>query len=324
MTIAKLEDVSRPGDDTVLPFSIENTDVRGRIVRLGPALDAALANHEYAEPVSALLGEALVLAVLLGSSIKFDGRLILQAQGDGPLSMLVADYRSEGSLRGYAQVNAERWNAMFGDASTTQPETTPGFRDLLGSGHFAITLDPRLKKDRYQGIVELTGATLAECAKGYFVQSEQVPTDIRIAVARRLTPGREPTWRAGGLMLQSLPENMRTSDRDENRRGEEWTNATILGASVEAHELTDPALPPEDVLYRLFHENGVRVYPSSSVGFACSCDGDDILKLLATFPADDQTTMVEDDGRIHVRCEFCGSRYAFDPKSVEALRRSAE
>lgn len=311
-------------DDCVLPFRIEGTDFRGQVVRLGASVNSVLSAHTYPPPVSGMLGEALVLAIMLGSALKFVGKLILQVQSDGPISMLVVDYRTEGFVRGYAQVNQDKWLGRFGShgdaAKSGEPQ--PVFGDLLGDGHFAITVDQGLKKDRYQGIVTLAGDSLGDCAQAYFSQSEQVLTKIKLAVAQLIEPGGGGTWRAGGLLLQSMPPAEPQPDKDGEKHDDDWPRANALLTTAEDHELLDPRVTSEKLLYRLFHEDGVRVFKPKPVTFSCSCDRDSILGLLMSFPKDERQKMVEPDGQIRVRCEFCSSLYEFEPESVEQRLRT--
>ena len=245
----------KPGD-YVLPFQLEASGARGRLIRLGPAVDEILTRHAYPEPVLLLLGEAVALTALLGASLKFDGRLILQTQSGGPVSFMVVQYSTPGHLRGYAAFN--------GDEVAKASNGGAAAKVLLGGGQLAMTIDPGAGMERYQGIVALTGETLADAAHEYFDRSEQIPTFIRIAVARHYTgpdgsaPGKW-TWRAGGLMVQKLTaEGGRfgggeglasgiTGDDDDDG----WRRALALAATVEDHELLDPALPSERLLYRL-------------------------------------------------------------------------
>ncbi len=311
-------------DDYVLPFRIEETDFRGQIVRLGASVEAVLSAHAYPAPVSAVLGEALVLAIMLGSALKFVGKLILQVQSDGPVSMLVVDYRTEGFVRGYARVNEDRWADRFGTnggaAQSDVPQ--PAFSDLFGDGHFAITVDQGIEMERYQGIVALAGNSLSDCAQAYFSQSEQVLTKIKLAVAQLIEPGAATTWRAGGLLLQSMPSPMPHSDTDGTKHDDDWERANALLMTTEDHELLDPRLTSEKLLYRLFHEDGVRVFKSKPVAFSCSCDHESVLRLLMSFPEDERQQMVEADGQISVRCEFCSSLYRFEPDSLEQWKEA--
>ncbi len=316
------------GDDAVLPFEIEGLDVRGRVIQMGPALTSMLARHDYPLPVAKLLGEAIVLAVLLGSSLKFEGQFLLQTQTDGPVDMLVVDYRTPGRLRAYARFNAERVAAMAG-AGTLEPAA------LLGTGILGMTIDQGPHTSRYQGIVPLDGSSLEEVAHTYFAQSEQIPTRVRLAVAEMMTRddagAMAHSWRAGGLMVQFLPqseERMRRRDlpggdapggveADDGDEDDAWVEASSMVGTIEDHELIDPEVPAERLLYRLFHERGVRVFEASGVRDQCSCSRDKIEGLLRSFTAEEIRDSIE-DGAISVTCEFCGLRYVFDPAEFAA------
>lgn len=309
------------GDDAVLPFEVNGLDVRGRAIQMGPALSALLARHDYPLPVSKLLGEAVVLAVLLGSSLKFEGQFLLQTQTDGPVDMLVVDYRTSGDIRAYARFKKERVAEMEA-AATLVPEV------LLGKGILAMTIDQGEHTSRYQGIVQLDGVSLEEVAHLYFAQSEQIPTIVRLAVAEMMTRedgGAAHSWRAGGMLVQFLPEASSGARRDlpggdapegHEHGGEEadaWAEATSLVSTVQDHELIDPDVPAERLLYRLFHERGVRVYDPKPVREQCSCSRDRIQGVLSSFSAEEITDSIE-DGEISVTCEFCGQKYSFDPQ----------
>lgn len=309
------------GDDAVRPFAVAALDVRGRVIQMGPELDAILARHDYPPPVSRLLAEAIVLAVLLGSSLKFDGRFTLQTETDGPVDMLVVDYRTNGDIRAYARFDGERVAAA--DAAGEGPGA------LLGKGTLAMTIDQGPSMSRYQGIVALDGESLEDVAHTYFRQSEQIPTRVRLAVAEmhtRADGAVHHSWRAGGLLVQFLPdapERMRQADlpggdpAGEDPEGgfsedDAWVEAQSLAGTVEDDELTDPALSVETLLYRLFHERGVRVFSATPVRDRCSCSREKIAGVLASFTAEEITESTE-DGEISVTCEFCGTKYVFDP-----------
>jgi molecular chaperone Hsp33 len=319
-----------PLDDTVVPFEVAALDVRGRTVRLGPMVDEILSRHDYPTVVSRLLGEAIVLTVLLGSSLKFDGRFILQTQTDGPVRMLVVDWRSPGLVRAYAQFDADAVAAL----------TSPTDIDLLGRGHLAMTIDQGADMNRYQGLVALGGGTLEEAAHEYFLRSEQIPTRVRLAVAEEFSAaegGARRRWRAGGLMLQFLPkstERMRTADLHPGDAPEgtaphvvpeddAWVEGQALVETIDDIELLDPALSTERLLYRLFHEHGVRVFRTVGVEAGCSCSRERVEGILASFSAEERAAMVE-NGRIAVTCEFCNTRYAFEPESVIGADDRAE
>ena len=296
-----------PQDDLILPFQAEQADVVGRLVKLGPTVDTILSRHAYPEPVSKLLGEAVALTALLGAALKFEGKFILQASTDGPVDLLVADYQVPGGLRGYARFSAERLAELPADGR------------LLGEGHLAMTIDRGVDTERYQGVVPLEGESLTEAADTYFRQSEQLPTFIRLAVARHYRAGsagsRSWTWRAGGLLVQKLTrEGGRSVAREAAFSEEDWTRARALAETVEDHELLDPLLPPDRLLYRLFHEEQVRAFRAIPLESYCSCSRERVEELLRRFSAEDLAEMVV-DGEMWVTCEFCNSRYQFDPAS---------
>lgn len=301
--------------DFVLPFQTVASRVSGRIVRLAGTVDAVLTRHDYAPPVSEALGQALALAALLGTALKFDGRLTLQTKTDGPLEFLVADFTTPGFVRGYAGASAERVAALQAAGGKVRQG------ELFGLGHLAMTIDPGGDMQRYQGIVALDGATLTEAALTYFRQSEQLPTFIRLAVARERLAGGGWSWKAGGLLLQHVAplggksdEQMAASEEQGLLIGEDddsWRRVEILASTVEDHELVDPSLPPERLLYRLFHEEGVRVSPAQPIGEYCTCSRERVHGLLARFGAAELADMKEADGTIAVTCEFCSTRYPF-------------
>jgi len=295
-----------PADDLILPFQAEQADVSGRLVKLGPVVDTILSRHDYPEVVSQLLGEAVALTALLGAALKFEGKFILQASTDGPVDLLVADYQVPGGLRGYARFSAAKVEALPPDGQ------------LLGDGHLAMTIDRGLDTERYQGVVPLEGDSLTEAADTYFRQSEQLPTFIRLAVARHYRPGQQGgpwTWRAGGLLVQKLTrEGGSTTPREAAFAEEDWTRARMLAETVEDHELLDPMLPPDRLLYRLFHEEQVRAFRAVPLESYCSCSRVRVEDLLKRFSAEDLADMVI-DGEVWVTCEFCNARYHFDPAS---------
>jgi molecular chaperone Hsp33 len=318
-------------DDSILPFEVAALDLRGRIVRLGPMLDDILARHDYPSPVAKLLGEAIVLTVLLGSSLKFDGRFILQTQADGPVRMLVVDYMSPGKVRACARFDESRVAAAI-----ASQEASAG--NLLGRGHLAMTIDQGPDMSRYQGLVALAGGDLEDAAHEYFLRSEQIPTRARLAVAeevRASSGGPRHRWRAGGMLLQFLPkkaERMRGPDLDPGDapegmaphvvpEDEAWVEGRSLIATVDDIELIDEDLSSERLLYRLFHERGVRVFRSRTLHAECSCSRDNVAAMLRSFSRDDRDHMVE-NGKISVTCEFCNSQYVFKPEDVASEQSS--
>jgi molecular chaperone Hsp33 len=318
-------------DDTILPFEVATLDLRGRVVRLGPALDDILGRHRYPAPICKLLGEAIVLTALLGSSLKFEGRFILQTKTDGPVRMIVVDYRSPGRMRACAQFDPKR----LGELEEKPAGKTDKVADLLGRGHLAMTIDQGPDMSRYQGLVALTGGSLEEAAHEYFLRSEQIPTRVRLSVAEELLPGEDGLhhrWRAGGMLLQFLPkkaERMRGPDLDPGDapagtsahavpEDDAWVEGQSLIATVEDIELIDPDLSSERLLYRLFHEHGVRVFNSSGVEAKCSCSRDSVTNMLKSFSRNDRDDMIQ-DGVIAVTCEFCNTQYIFAPAEVETV-----
>lgn len=290
-------------DDLVQPFQLESNALRGRLVRLGPALDLILHQHAYPAPVAALLAEAITIAAALGTSLKYDGVFTFQAKGDGAVRLLVADVTSEGGLRAYAQTQE---GAKL-DAVT--PDTK-----LLGKGYLAFTVDQKLKDDRYQGIVTLEGGTLAEVVQHYFRQSEQLPTGLVVAV-RRDAQGR---WRGGCLMLQQMPKEGGIAPDKDTSHEDDWHHAMTLMGTCTPEELTDRNLPPNDLLYRLFHEEGVRVYDPHGFRHQCRCSEVRVKDMLRALPRDEIEALAV-DGLVIVTCEFCNKSYKFDRKARDAL-----
>jgi len=288
--------------DAALGVAIPSRNARGRIARLGPVLDAILASHQYPALIEKLLAEALTLTALLGSLLKEpQGQLTLQAQTEGgPIDLMVCDYLG-GELRGYVRHDAEKVAALPAE---------PSLPELFGKGYLAITFDQPLAKERYQGIVPLEGKTLGEAAQSYFAQSEQIPSLVRLAAEKR-----GDHWFAGGLLLQHLPEGEEGRERLHTRLDHpDWPHVAILGGSVKADELTDPALPLDDLLWRLFHdEEEVRTLAATPLRRGCRCDPDYVRSVIARFPVDEREAMVGDDGMIRVDCAFCSSTFAIEP-----------
>ncbi len=293
-------------DDLVAAFQIEDQPARGRIVRLGPAIDQILSAHDYPEPVADLLGEACALAALVGASLKFEGRLIVQAQGDGPVKYVVADYDTNGGLRGYCRFDGERV------AEASKGFVRPGAKSLLGEGVFVMTIDAEGAKDRYQGVVSIEGETLALCAEQYFAQSEQTPTRVRLAVGQLHDAGGR-SWRSGGMIIQNI-----AGDEARGATEDAWERAEALFSTLGEDELLDPQITPETLLYRLFHEDGVRMFPPKPLRAFCRCSEDRVVGMLAAFPKEDRDDMLEADGRIHVTCEYCAKTYVLEPEAVAA------
>jgi molecular chaperone Hsp33 len=293
-----------PDDDLIRPFQIGEYGLRGRLVRLGPAIDKILGQHHYPTVVAGLLGEALALAALLAGALKYDGIFTLQTKGNGPIKLMVADITSAGALRGYAQYDAEAVAAL--------PEDTRSVPRLLGGGHLAFTVDQGDHTDRYQGLVALEGATLAECTQHYFRQSEQIETGI-LASTWRL----DGHWRAGGMMLQRLPPESGATGFGEDE-DDAWRRALILLGTSAAGDLVDPDLGADALLFRLFHEDGVVVYPEQHLEAKCRCSSERIDQVLLSIPKDELPDLMI-DGKIEVTCEFCGKLYAYDEAALDRL-----
>jgi len=285
-------------------FQIEGWPVRGRLVRLGTAVDAILAAHDYPEPVAALLGEACALAALVGSSLKFEGRLIVQAQGDGPVRYVVADYDTSGTLRGYCRFDAAEVAAVSNGFSR------PGAQTLLGQGVFIMTLDQGPDFDRHQGITPIEGESLSLCAEHYFAQSEQVPTKVRLAVGQ-VTTETGTAWRSGGAMIQMVAGDVTRGSTEDV-----WDRSRALFQTLGDDELIDPTITPDVLLFRLFHEDGVRLEQPLPLAAVCRCSPERIVGVLGSFSAAERADMVEDDGKIRVTCEYCSTIYALDPAEV--------
>ncbi|MGY3619026.1 Hsp33 family molecular chaperone [Bradyrhizobium sp. USDA 10063] len=308
-----------PVDDAVLPFEIDALDLRGRLTRLGPTLDDILHKHDYPPAVGKLLGEAIVLTTLLGSSLKFDGRFILQTRTDGPVSFLIVDFKAPDRLRAYARYDAARLHDGLDSGA------------LLGKGHLAMTIDQGPDMSRYQGLVALHGGSLEDAAHEYFLRSEQIPTRVRLAVGEewRGGDGGKHRWRAGGMLLQFLPKaperarqaDLHPGDAPEGTVAHEvpdddaWVEGQSLIGTVEDIELLDPDLSGERLLYRLFHERGVRVFAPLPLRAQCSCSREAVSSMLKSFTAKDRADMVK-DGKVVVTCEFCSSVYQFTPEEA--------
>ncbi len=304
-------------DDIVLPFAIESLSTRGRLVRLGPAIDQLLERHDYPEPVSKLVAEAVTLAALLGSTLKLEGRFQLQTKSEGPVFMLLVDFDAPSNLRALARFD----KARVGRAA-------PG-EDLLGRGHMAFTIDPGGEMTRYQGVIALEGQGFERAAHHYFERSEQIPTLVRLAVGETVAPSGR-AWRAGGLIVQYLPGATRrradfhpgdAPEGTEPHRIEEddaWTEAQARAATTEAHELIDPTLSGERLLFRLFNERGVRVFEPTTLAAVCRCSAEGVDAMLRSFPPEEVKHMIGDDGMIGVTCEFCSTKRVFNPADYGA------
>ena len=293
-----------PPGDFVLPFDVVGAGVRGRLVRLDASSARALSAHAQVESVARAAGEMLVLATLLGTALKLDGRLTAQTKSDGPLDLIAADYYGAADskpkgVRGYARLDHDRL-AKF---------DKPSFAALTGAGSLAITIEPRRGDQTYQGIVELSPKGIAASAETYFEQSEQLPTLIRLAAAPLFTPGTPgPAWRAGGLLLQVTPNSP--------MHDEEWERLSILAASVEDLELLDTTLSAETLLWRLFNQEEVRVLPFEPISFRCDCDGERIAAVLRSYSEEERAGLADPDGVLRARCEFCGRVHEIEKERI--------
>lgn len=318
-----MNDISHiPTDDIVLPFQIEPSGLRGRLVRLGSSVDTVLRQHDYPRAVATTLAEMVAMSAALAATLKYQGVFTLQIKGDGPVRLMVTDVTTEGGIRGYAQFDAEKVAAL-GDLPLSVPR-------LFGAGYLAFTVDQGQNTERYQGIVELTGSTLAECAHHYFRQSEQFQAGLKTAAREQVNEDGRRSWRAGALMVQRLPpENAQGSDegRDEtpsvdllaDDAEEFWRTALTLAASATSAELVDPDLPAWKLVDRLFLAEGVKIYRPTEVAPRCRCSRERVENVLRSLPQDDLDHL-KVDGRIEVRCEFCNTVQLFDEKALQALR----
>lgn len=325
--------LSRPlsGDDTILPFRLDRSNLRGRVARVDQTLDRILEQHRYPVPVSALVADAVMLTALIGQAVKLRWKFSLQIRGDGPVRLIATDYfapEDEGQparMRAYAAFDR-------GEVASSRLEPF----EMLGQGVFGVTIDQGPDMRPYQGVTPLAGASLAACAETYFAQSEQIATRFHALAARSETPGRAAHWRAGGLMLQQMPdEGGRIPDApsgeaptDENRlmtaddvaamggREEDWNRAVMLMQTVETHELIGPHLAMEELLYRLFHEERPMAYPAQAVEFGCTCSAGKVEAALAQYSAEDIADMTTADGRVTADCQFCSAHYEFDPEAL--------
>lgn len=318
MSMARGAGAATPADDIALPFAVEALDVRGRVVRLGGVMTQLIEGHRYPEPVARQVAEAVALTVLLGTSVKIDGRFQLQTRSDGPIDMIVVDLDTPNGLRAFARFDAGRLEGVPADG-------------LLGKGHLAFTIEQKSVEARYQGIVALEGQGLEAAAHQYFRQSEQIPTALKLAAAEVVDPGGARHWRAAGLMAQFLPaagERIAHVDLDPGdapagtpkpdvQEDDAWTEARSLVATVEDHELIDPTLSAEGLLYRLFHERGVRVFEPVALEHRCRCSRRRIVAMLRQFTPQERIEMREPEGGLSVKCEFCGTSHRFSDDDID-------
>ncbi len=308
------------GDDFVQPFQIESHSARGHLVRLGPLVASVTARHDYPPPVAAMLSELLALAAVVAGALKFDGVFTLQAKGDGPIRTLMADITSDGEMRGYAQFDHEHFDHERFDDADERNRGVAGRSSvplLLGSGYLAFTVDQGPDTDRYQGIVELAGATLADCAHAYFRQSEQLQAAVKLASVP--VHGSGPG--AAALMVQRLPGAGRTTlsgEFEEHEADDAWSRTVALMGTCSDEELLDADLHPHQLLFRLFHEDGVRVFEPRGLVMKCRCSDDKVMNMLRSFPRAEIEDLKIGD-LVEVTCEFCGVSYEFDEAALDGV-----
>ncbi|MEO1491397.1 MAG: Hsp33 family molecular chaperone HslO [Pseudomonadota bacterium] len=313
-------------DDAILPFRLERSNMRGRVVRLDGALHRILSQHHYPEPVSALVAEAVLLTALIGQTMKLRWRLSLQVRGDGPVRLIATDYFGPGEDGAPARIRAY---AGF-DRGEVASSRLSAFQ-MLGKGVFGLTIDQGAGMTPYQGITPLTGQTLGHCAETYYAQSEQLATRFISISAEAQEPGSDPHWRAAGIMIQQMPETggiipdapsgedgLMTADdvAAMGGREEDWNRVNMLAGSVEAHELIGPHLSPEDLLYRLFHEEKPRVFEAQPVQFGCTCSRERVEAAMHQYSAKDIRHMTNENGKLTADCQFCSAHYEFDPATL--------
>jgi len=305
--------------DMIQPFVLEVPGLRGRLLRMGPLVESILTRHSYPDQVADLLGEMLALAGVLSSLLKFDGVFTLQTKSDGPVGMLVVDMTAAGALRGYGEFDADRLDVLASVGGGT-----PSARALMGEGYMAFTVDQGPNTERYQGIVELTGETLTDFLQHYFRQSEQLKTAVKLAAGRT-----ESGWRAGGLLLQQMPEAepgvemapQFGSQHPATDEEDDWRRAVLLMATCTEAELLDSALPADDLLYRLFHEERVRVFQPRPLTPGCRCSMERIERILRSLPRDEVADM-KVGGEVIMTCQFCNIDFRFDEKKLEKIYAS--
>lgn len=317
-----------PGDDLLLPFRLERSEIRGRLVRLDATLETILTQHRYPDPVSALVAEAALITALIGQTIKLRWRFSIQIRGEGPVRLIATDYFAPdtegeaGRLRAYAS---------FDRGDVVSHRGAPF--DLLGKGVMGVTIDQGPDMRPYQGITPLSGQSLVQCAEIYFAQSEQLATRFQVIAAQAQEPGGEAKWRAAGLMLQLMPEDggqapdapssedglMNADDvaaMAPAERAEDWARVNMLASTAEAHEMIGPHIGPEQLLLRLFHEERPRVYPKQPIRFGCTCSAERVEAALAQYSQKDIARMTTVEGRVTADCQFCSAHYSFDPATL--------
>ncbi|WP_417804979.1 Hsp33 family molecular chaperone HslO [Thalassospira lucentensis] len=307
--------------DFCQPFTLDHSNIRGRFTRLGPLVQTIIGQHSYPPLANHLLAELIGLAVLLSSSLKYDGLFTLQTSSDGPISMLVVDVDSEGNVRACLRVDEDRLNTLIAAEEGGEEALRGQVLKLMGNGHIAFTVDQGDEHERYQGIVSLEGKTLAECAEAYFKQSEQLESSFKIEVHSGETVA---DWWVGALFLQRLPVSASgdaATPEEAEKVAEDWNRATILMNSATANEVVDISLSAHDLIWRLFHDEEPRVYEQANLQFKCRCSRQKIEGALVTYPLDELLSMREDaTGEVAVSCQFCNTRYAFNEADLRTLK----
>ncbi len=312
-------------DDTILPFQLDRSDIRGRVARLDGTLNGILSQHDYPPMVQALVADAALLTALIGQAIKLRWKLSLQIRGNGPIRLIATDYYAPGKDGSPAQMRAY---ASFDREALPEAYTDPF--PLIGQGFFAVLIDQGEGTEPYQGVTPLVGASLADCAATYFAQSEQLPTQFALAAALSTEPGQETEWRAGGVMLQMMPKAsalmakepeaadglLAQTDFLEGDEGENWTRAVTLLETVELSELIGPLVGPDMLLHRLYHEEVPRVFDAQPIRFGCTCGPEKVEQTMSIYSAKDIEKMTNDDGMVTADCQFCGAHYEFHPKKL--------
>ncbi len=312
-------------DDTVLPFQLDRSDIRGRVARLDGVLDKVLAQHDYPPAIEALVAEMCLLTALIGLTIKLRWKLSLQVRGSGAVRLIATDYYGPTDKGEPARIRA-----YAGYEKDMIDPDGPGF-EQVGAGYFAVLIDQGAGTTPYQGITPIAGGSLSSCAETYFAQSEQLPTRFALTFGRSQTPGENESWRAGGMMLQHMPKASPFAKGGGSGEGglleardimldetveENWTRVNALLDTVDDIELIGPTVTPTELLVRLFHEEVPRIYDTQAISFGCSCSADKVRQSLSIYSAKDIAYMTTDEGRVTADCQFCGAHYDFDPKTL--------
>ncbi len=320
------ESFQEADDNVVQTFQLESSDLRGRVVRLGMVLDEVLTPHDYPDPLAHLVAETMTLTVLLSSMLKYDGIFTLQTSGDGPVSMLVSDMTSDGDLRGCASFDEERFQLAREQLSALKATESSQnhLAQYLGKGYIAFTVDHGAASERYQGIVELEGASLVDCVQHYFNQSEQIQTGIKMAVGKRVSKDGKAHWRAGAIMMQKMPEEggeRGVRQAMSNLGADDWRRSMVLLDSCTEDELLDEKLHSNVLLRRLYHEEGVRVFPALAIQKGCRCSEEKVETVISMMSQEDLEYMSVDD-KITMKCEFCSRDFVFDADMFQKKSKS--